>query len=142
MISAFGLVGECEPGLLAAPHSVESVHLTLLKADGSDKADIKPNKLIVGSPGAFPIVLSPPNDLLELGICEGVEDGLTAYQETGHGVWSAGPAGRLPGLADLVPNYIERVTIYAHDDKGGRDHATALAQALDRRGIEVFVDGL
>ena len=30
---------------------VTAVHLTLLKPDGSGKADVKPNKIVVGSPG-------------------------------------------------------------------------------------------
>ena len=86
----------------------------------------------------MPIVIAPPNDLLGLAITEGIEDGLSVYQATGLGVWVAGSAGRMPGLADKVPNYIEAVTIYAHADEAGQRGANGLADALVERGVEVF----
>jgi hypothetical protein len=48
----------------------------------------------------------------------------------------------MPALAQTVPEYIECVTIYAHPEKTGQDNALALAEALDRRGIEVRIEGL
>jgi hypothetical protein len=74
MIAAFGLCAEIEPGIIAAPSKVTAVHLTLLKTDGSGKAEIKPNKIMIGSPGGLPIIIAPPNDLLGLAITEGLED--------------------------------------------------------------------
>jgi hypothetical protein len=118
------------------------VHLTLLKPNGSGKADVEKPKLVIGSPGALPIVLAQPNDLLGLIICEGIEDGLTAHEATGLGAWAAASAGRLPVLAAIIPGYIESVTIYAHDDLAGRNGAHELAKALDQRGIEVLVEGM
>jgi putative DNA primase/helicase len=142
MIAAFSLVDEPEPGELGAPRNVDSVHLTLLKPDGSGKAGAKPNKLTIGGPLGRPLVLAPPDDLLRLAITEGIEDALTARQATGLGAWAAGSAGFMPALADAVPNYIEAVTVFAHPDKSGRNSALELADALDRRGIEVFIEGL
>jgi putative DNA primase/helicase len=133
--------GEIEPGVLAGPPNVEAVHLTLLRGDGSGKAEVERPKLFVGSPGNLPIVLAPPNDLLALAITEGIEDGLTAHQVTGLGAWAAGSAGRMPAIAETLPGYIESATIFAHADKAGQDGALALAEALDRRGIEVFMEG-
>src|SRR5258705_3612171 len=40
MISAFALPDEIKPGLLGEPRGVEAVHLTLLRPDGSGKADV------------------------------------------------------------------------------------------------------
>jgi len=77
MIAAFGLGDE-----------VVAVHLTLLKPDGSGKADIEPNKIMIGSPSGRPIVIAEPTDLLGLAITEGVEDGLSIHQATGLGVES------------------------------------------------------
>jgi hypothetical protein len=54
----------------------------------------------------------------------------------------AGAAGFMPALAPLVAGYIEAVTIYAHDDKAGRDNAITLARALKARGIEVLMQRL
>ena len=41
MIGAFALVDEPEPNVVGMPSSVGSVHLTFLKRDGSDKADVE-----------------------------------------------------------------------------------------------------
>jgi hypothetical protein len=90
----------------------------------------------------FAIVISPPNDLLGLAVTEGIEDGLSVCQATGLGVWAAGAAGFMPALAPLIPNCIEVVTIYAHDDQAGQRGALDLARALNARGVEVFVDGV
>ena len=142
LISAFTIPDEPEPGVLGAPRVVESAHLTKLKRDGGGKADVEPNKIIVGSPSALPIVLAPPNDLLGMCICEGIEDALTAHQSSGLGAWAAGSVGHMPKLANVIPNYIECVTILAHDDQAGQDGARKLAEALYQRRIEVIVEGL
>jgi hypothetical protein len=141
MIAAFALPGEIEPGVLGEPPNVEAVHLTLLRRDGNGKAEVERPKLFIGSPGNLPVVLAPPNDLLALAITEGIEDGLTAHHVAGLGAWAAGSAGRMPAIAETLPGYIESVTIFAHADKAGQDGALALAEALDRRGIEVFMEG-
>src|SRR5262249_53428655 len=121
---------------------VGAVHLTLLQRDGSGKADIEKPKLIVGSPAGLPIVLAPPNDLLGLAITEGIEDGLTAHVATGLGAWAAGSGGFMPKLSDALPDYIEAVTVYAHQDKAGQNGAHQLAAALRWRGIEAVVEGI
>jgi hypothetical protein len=142
MIAAFGLPDEIEPGVLGDPPNVEAIHLTLLRRDGGGKAEVEPQKIFVGSPGNLPIVLAPPNDRLGMAITEGIEDALTVHQATGLGAWAAGSAGRMPALADTLPRYIECVTICAHADQAGRDGALALADALDRRGVVVFIEGI
>lgn len=142
LISAFTIPDEPEPGIVGTPRLVQSVHLTKLKPDGSSKADVEPNKIIIGSSGSLPIVLAPPNDLLGLCVTEGIEDALTAHEATGLGAWAAGSAGRMPKLADVIPSYIESVTILAHDDQAGQYGARKLAEALYQRGVEVIVEGL
>src|SRR5262249_27287680 len=150
MIAAFAIVDESEPGALGKPRGVTSVHLTLLKPDGSGKVDVAPHKLIIGSPTiksdndvlGLPIILAPPNDLLGLAIAEGIEDALTANVATGLGAWAAGAASFMPKLADVVPSYIEAVTIFGHPDKAGEDGARKLAAALHKRGIKVATEGI
>jgi putative DNA primase/helicase len=143
MIGAFGIAVELQPGIISAPPQVIGVHLTRLTAHG-DKA---PNaegeaKFMHGLCKGAPIVLSPPNDFLRMTVTEGIEDGLTVYQTTGVGVWAAGSATLMPALAALIPDYIEIVTICAHDDNTGRKNAIVLARAIKARGIEVLVQGL
>jgi hypothetical protein len=142
LIAAYAVVDEIEPGVLGKPQNVTAVHITLLKADGSGKANMKPNKISIGSPGGLPIVLAPPNDLLGLAITEGIEDALAAHQALGLGAWAAGSASFMSALAVMVPSYIDAVTIFAHPDKAGRDGAQKLAMALRRRNIEVTVEGI
>jgi len=142
MIAAFAVCHEPEPGVLGEPLTVNSVHLTLLKPDGSGKANSVPNKLTVGCPLARPIVLAPASDLLGLAITEGIEDALTAHEATGLGAWAAGAAGFMPALASAVPKWIEAVTIYAHADESGQGGARKLGAALVRRGIEVRLEGV
>ncbi len=140
LIAAFGLCSEPEPGELAIDDvNVRAMQLVKLKGDGSGKAEVEPNKIIIGK-GALgsPIVLAPPNDLLGLAICEGLEDALSIHEATGLGAWASGGATRLPALANAVPGYIECISIFGHDD-GGRPHAIDLAARLRSRGFEVIL---
>ena len=136
MIAVFGFCEEPEPGNLAViVDAIRGVHLTLLRSDGLGKADVQPNKIMVGSSSGCPIVLAPPNDLLGLVICEGIETGLSLFEATGLGVWAAGSASRMPALAAEVPAWIDCVTIAAEDDAAGRKHSAELLRRLGRRGI-------
>jgi Toprim domain len=141
MIAAYAIVDEPEPGLVGQPRDVEAAHLTLLRPDGSDKAEVECPKITVGSPRARPIVIAPPNDLLGLAITEGIEDALSIHHAMQLGAWAAGCASFMPALAETVPSYIEAVTIYAHDD-GGKRYALQLADRLVTRDIEVRVEGI
>jgi Toprim domain len=137
MIAAFGFATEPEPGVLAiAASAVRAVHLSFLKPNGSDKADIEAPKIIVGKGASgFPIFLAPPNDLLGLVVAEGIENALSIHEATGLGTWAAGCASRLPGLADAVPAWIDAVTVAADPDAHGLSNANELVRALRRRGL-------
>jgi putative DNA primase/helicase len=147
MIAARAIPEEPEPGILATPplSAVDaSVHIIRLLPDGLDRERGQQAKITLGQPRCRPVVLAPANDLCGLAVTEGIEDGLTVYQETGLGVWAACSANNMPNLGPLVPDYVEAVTIYAHnDEKGtGQRYADALARILDERGIEVRIEGL
>ncbi len=130
MIAFFGIAGEPGPGGLELPiDRTAGIHLTRLRADGRGKAG-HPAKIMIGRSTGSPIVLAPPNDLLGLAIAEGIESALSIYQATGLGVWAAGSAGRMPALADVVPEYIDTVTIAGEADTAGRKGATELAHRL------------
>jgi Zn ribbon nucleic-acid-binding protein len=144
MIAPFGIATEPEPGLLAiAEDAVRGVHLTKLNADGTGKAEGESSaKIMVGKSAGFPICIAPPNDLLGMAITEGIEDAFSVHEATGLGAWAAGSAGRMPALADKLPEYIECVTICAHSDAAGQSGASALADALNARGIETILQGM
>ena len=140
MIVPFGIPTEPEPGLLdITSANIHGVQLTKLKPDDSGKAALEPNKITLGRCIGYPIVLTPPNDLLSLIIVEGVESGLSAALVTGRGVWVGGGASRLYALADRVPDNIETITIIQEDDNAGRRGANELARRLYARGFEVKI---
>ncbi len=143
MIALFGIPVEIEPGILAVKRdAVRGVHLTLLNADGKGKAETGRDKLIIGKCLGSPIVLAPMNDLLGLAITEGIEDALSVHAATGLGAWAAGAAGRMPALAETVPEYTDCVTIVADGDDAGQRGAEGLAEALVKRCIHVEVTSL
>jgi hypothetical protein len=141
MIAAFGICDEVEPGIITAPRNVQAVHLTLLRDNGT-KAEVEPNKVMIGTPSGKPIIVAPPSDLLGLAITEGIEDALSVHQAIDLGAWAAGAAGFMPKLADAVPGYIDSITVNAHADKAGQDGANMLAVKLRVRGIEVIIEGI
>jgi Toprim domain len=112
--------------------SFEGLLLTAPIAKRGDQA-----KIMIGHSIGSPIVLAPPNDLLGMAITEGIEDALTVHEHTRLGAWAAGSASRLPAIADVIPAYIEVVTISVDDDIDGRRHAAVLGDRVQARGIEV-----
>ena len=143
MVVPFAIPEEIEPGVITVrPENISGVHLTLLKPGGSGKIEETEGtsaKLILGPSRGMPLVVAPPNDLLGLIITEGIEDAASAHQVTGLGAWAAGCASRLPALADVVPAYIESVTIFVDDDQDGRRCAGNLAAQLLSRNIETRI---
>ena len=140
MIAAFGTAIETEPGVLVIPAgNISGVHLTKLMPNGLDKAGTDSDKLTIGMDNRAPIWLAAINDGLGLVIAEGIEDALSAHQATGTGTWAAGTAGRLPGMAEWVPPYVETVTILVDADDSGKKGSTELAEALLARGFEVLI---
>jgi hypothetical protein len=139
MITCYGIPDEPEPGVLEISESViTAAHLTLLKPDGSGKADADLNKLTIGSPAGRPLVLSPMNDLMGLAVTEGIEDALSVHQATGLGSWAAGSAGYMPQLVAAIEHLARRdedaspdcITVFADSDDGGRRGARDLTDAL------------
>lgn len=138
MIAAFGIPDEPQPGYLVVNNdTITGVHLTKLRSDGSGKADVEANKIMLGRSVGQPIILASPNDLLGLAITEGIEDALAVHESTGLGAWAAGSAGRMPALADAIPQYVETVTVFVDNNQAGRENSHKLVSRLKRRGIEV-----
>jgi Toprim domain len=140
MIAAFGFCQEPEPGLIDPPVNVAGVHITRLTPDGRKSPEGKP-KIMLGECAGKPIVLAPANDGLGLAITEGIEDGLSVFEETGLGVWAAGSAGNMPKIATALPPYVECVTIFAHRDEPGMRGAKEAARLIAAMGAEVHIKG-
>lgn len=140
MISPFAITNEPEPARLAvSPNAIRGVHLTFLRPDGCGKALVEPEKIMVAPSIGVPIIVAPMSDGLGLIISEGIEDALSAHIATGLGSWAAGSAGRMPALANVVPTYVEAVTIIADHDEDGQRGAHELAKRLRARGHDVIL---
>jgi len=140
MIAAFGLCEEIEPGVIDPPAIIAGVHITRLTPDGG-RAPIDPAKIMLGPTSGLPIVLAPVNDGLGLAITEGIEDGLSVFEETGLGVWAAGSAGNMPKIVAALPPYVECTTIFAHRDESGMQFAKETARLITTMGTEVHIKG-
>ena len=83
--------GRTYPAIVAAvqagDRSITGIHRTFLKVDGSEKADTLDCKLMLGicSGGAVRLATAGP----VLGVCEGIETGLSAMQESDVPLWAA-----------------------------------------------------
>lgn len=137
LIGAYGLANEPEPGILQID-TLRGVHLTKLRADGLDKADVDPNKIMIGRGHTLPIMLAPVNDTGGLAITEGIEEALAVHEALALGVWAAGSASRMPGLAEHVPAYVECVTVLVDPDPAGERNGNTLVERLKQRGFEVI----
>ena len=135
LMAVYGMPNEIEPGILAEPENIDAVHLVLLRSDGAGKADVKPNKITVGSPSGQPIVLAPLNDLLGLAITEGLEDGLSVHAASGLGAWAAGGASHMPTLAAAVPGYVGWFRVIADGNEAGHRNSIELYHSLIGRGL-------
>jgi hypothetical protein len=137
MISAFGVPFEIEPNVISiSTTAVMAVHLTRLAPDGSAKAGTDTDKIMVGTPRGAPIALAAVGDLLGLAITEGIEDGLSVHEATGLGVWAAGSAAFMPGLAAVIPSYVDCTTIVADPDPDGERFAAELKARLAERHLD------
>jgi hypothetical protein len=104
IIAAFGIADEPEPGAIFLPETkIKGVHLTRLASDGGDRDRGDKGKIMIGFSKGWPITLSSPTDGLGLIVCEGIENGLSAFEATGLCAWAAGCASRLPALVEVVP---------------------------------------
>jgi putative DNA primase/helicase len=139
MLVPYMIADEPEPGILdVAVEKITAVHLTLLKPDGSGKADVEKPKITVAQPAGRPLMLAPMNDLMGLTITEGIEDALSVHQATGLGAWAAGSAVYLPRLVAAIKALATReydaspdcITIFVDGDDAGQRHAHALAAGL------------
>ncbi len=112
---------------MIARAGTRAVHLTLLKPDGSGKADVDPNKKMIGPVKGSPIILAPPNDNGGLAITEGIEDALTVHEATGLGAWAAGAAPSCRIWRSSFLNTVECVTVFADADAAGQTKCSRLS---------------
>jgi len=114
------------------------VHRTFLSADGRAKAEVEPNKMMLGRAKGAVLKLTPDEDVTQgLTLTEGIEDGLAVLNDGWAPVWVCLSAGTLMNFPVL--GGIEALTICADNDAPGRNAAEACAQRWRAAGKEVAV---
>jgi hypothetical protein len=111
-----------------------AIHRTFLSRDGTCKAPIDPQKMMMG-PCRGAVRLLPLGEVLMIG--EGIETCLAAMQATGHPAWAALSTSGLRTL-DL-PTEVRDVIVLADGDDPGEAAANAAALRWKRDGRRVRI---
>jgi hypothetical protein len=111
------------------------IHRTFLARDGSGKAPIEPQKMMLGPCGGGVVRLAKAGDVLMVG--EGIETCLAAMQASGHPAWAALSTAGLRSL-DL-PSNVRDVIVLADGDEAGEAAARGCALRWKRQGRRVRI---
>ena len=114
-----------------------AIHRTFLARDGSGKAPVDPQKMMLGPcrGGVVRLADAGPGDVLMVG--EGIETCLAAMQATGHPAWAALSTAGLRAL-DL-PQDVRDVIVLADGDAAGEAAARDCAWRWKRQGRRVRI---
>jgi hypothetical protein len=112
-----------------------AVHRTFLAPDGSGKASVDPQKMMLGPCRGGAVRLAPAGDVLMVG--EGIETSLAAMQARGLPAWAALSTSGL--LALDLPSEVRAVIILADGDEAGKAAARGAALRWKREGRRVRI---
>jgi hypothetical protein len=112
-----------------------AIHRTYLQADGSGKAAVSPQKMMLGPSRSGGVFLTPPAPLLVVG--EGIETTLSAMQLIKVEPGACFVAGlSTSGIAGLnIPAGTERLIVVVDGDAPGQEAASKLLRRADDTGI-------
>jgi putative DNA primase/helicase len=128
------------PALVAlVTHGIDdeplAIHRTFLSRDGTRKAPVEPQKMMLGPCRGGAVRLATSGDVLMVG--EGIETCLSAMQATGYPAWAALSTSGLRAL-DL-PGDVREVIVLADGDEPGEAAARKCALRWQREGRRVRV---
>jgi putative DNA primase/helicase len=112
-----------------------AIHRTFLARDGSGKAPVDPQKMMLGPCRGAAVRLGPAGAVLMVG--EGIETSLAAMQATGYPAWAALSTSGLRTL-DL-PDDVRDVIVLADGDEAGEAAARGAALRWKREGRRVRI---
>jgi len=112
-----------------------AIHRTFLAHDGSGKAPVDPQKMMLGPCRGGAVRLGEPADLLMVG--EGIETCLAAMQATGNPAWAALSTSGLKALN--LPETAREVIVLADGDDAGEAAARDCALRWQREGRRVRI---
>ena len=148
------LSGESFPVLLALVQDKNgrgvAIHRTYLKPDGSGKADVEPNKMMLGNVNGGAVRLGGVDDGL-IGVAEGIETALSASALNGGvPVWAVLSRAGMVNFELPTDEQIEAVAIFRDNDEAGEMASKQLSNSLEilneiyapTRGLNDFNDEL
>src|ERR1700722_14579117 len=109
------------------------IHRTFLARDGSGKAAVSPDKMMLGEIGGGAVRLAPVSE--KLAVCEGLETALSVQQATGIPTWAALSAGGIECLILPPLPLASDITIAADRDANSVGQRAA-EHAAQRRRME------
>ncbi len=115
--------------------NVVGLHRTFLRADGTDKAPVSGNKMMLGKCGGGAVRPAPAGP--ELVLAEGIETGLSVQQATELPVWAALSTSGLRAV--ILPPEVKTVIIAADADDAGEVAAQAAARRFIAEGRKVKI---
>lgn len=121
-------------GISGADQKLTGIQRTYLRLDGLVKAPVSDPKLALGRLPGDAVRLGPAAE--EIGICEGIETGLSAMQIYGGSVWCA-CGSVLDKIA--LPADVERVRIYADNGEPGQEAAAKAVDVYRHQGRDVTI---
>lgn len=135
-----GATGLCLPALIAAvsawpSRQVTAVHRTFITEDGTRKASVTPDKMMLGCVRTGAVRLQPHGPTLLIG--EGIETALSVQQESGLPAWAALSAGGLEQV--IVPDDVAEIIICADHDAAGQKAAERAASRFQEAGKQVRI---
>jgi len=133
--------GAYAPAMVAAVEHVRTgtivvaIHRTWLTADGSDKANLKPQKAALSPIAGGAVRLAPASEILAL--AEGIETALSFQQATRIASWATLGSSNLTCVE--LPECVREIMIAADADLTGENAAQAAAQRFTREGRKVRI---
>jgi hypothetical protein len=130
------------PAMVCAVHvwfekELIAIHRTFLNRLGNGKADITPNKMMLGSVKGGAVMLSPPGK--KLIIAEGIETAMSIYFSTGIPTWAALSTSGMINIIVPPLSITEEIIVAADNDIAGEKAATELALRLHKSGYKVSI---
>ena len=124
-------------GLVMRGSDLVAIHRTFLARDGTGKAPVDPQKMMLGPCRGGAVRLADADAVLMVG--EGIETCLSAMQATGYPAWAALSAPGLRALELPMPASATEVIILADGDAAGEAAARDCAGRWKREGHRVRI---
>jgi phage/plasmid primase-like uncharacterized protein len=113
----------------------KSIHRTYLRDDGKGKADVSPNKMMLGATKGFSVHLAKAGEVLA--VCEGIETGLSVQEMFNLPTWAAMSAGGLEQLVLPALPLAQEVLIACDKDEVGLQSGEKAAWRFMKQGRQV-----